>query len=281
VIDIGAGEAVTVGALSGTGTLRKTGGGTLAVAGFDDFAGPLQWSEGTVEVQARVLPEPFPLPGGMVSHLDASAASSVLCESDGTSVTNLLDASGGPRSARPPIGYPRPQRVAGALNGRLVNGAIQGMDGGYQIMSLLTADSATASAFAADRFAGADAARMARTGGQRLGEVLVFNRVLSDSERRDVEAYLVRKWFGRLPQGYAGAGVEVAKVEFGGGELRAQDSEATVTIRSLLGTEDVIMRLLQNPPDAAPNGLCPGGFAGFFSGAAGPARDKRRRQGHI
>ncbi|MFA7054487.1 MAG: hypothetical protein WC328_15850, partial [Kiritimatiellia bacterium] len=317
-IDVSAGK-VTVGALSGTGALLKTGGGTLAVAGFADLAGPLQLNEGTVEVQARVLPDPFPLPGGVVFHLDASLSGSVLCEADGISVTNLLDASAGPRSARPPVGYPRPQRVNGALNGlpvidfgasgtgccllwdapvktvrsvfwvigsqagggmplgtkesgdgtdflradvmkagvwnggssktlngatridgRLVNGALEGFSGGYQVMSLITAEDATASAFAADRFVGADAARMARTGGQRLGEVLVFNRVLSDLERRDVEAYLTRKWFGRLPQGYAGAGVELAKVESGGGDLRAQDSDATVTIRSLLGTEDVI-----------------------------------------
>jgi hypothetical protein len=318
-VEIAAGGTVSVGPLSGAGALTKRGGGTLATAGFDDFEGPLRLEAGAVEVRARVLPEPFTLPGGLLFHLDASAEGSVLCDADGVSVTNVLDASGGPRRASPADGYPRPQLLADALNGlpvidfgptntgccllwdaradtvrtvfwvigsqagggmplgtkesadgtdflradvsksgvwnggssktlngatrvdgRLINGALAGLTGGYQVMSLITADRATASAFAADRFAGADAARMARTGGQRLAEVLVYNRVLGDVERRDVEAYLSRKWFGRLPQGYAGAGVEVAKVAFAGGELRSEDAAAPVTIRSLLGAEDLV-----------------------------------------
>ena len=89
-------------------------------------------------------------------------------------------------------------------------------------------------------FRSADAAGLARTGGQKLAEVLVYDRVLGDLERRDVEAYLNRKWFGRLPQGYAGADVEVARVEFAGGELRTEDAGAPVTVRSLLGAEDLV-----------------------------------------
>lgn len=312
-------SAVSVGPLSGTGALEKKGAGTLKTAGFDDFEGPLKLSAGAVEVKARVLPEPFTLPGGLAFHLDASAAASVRCDADGVSVTNVTDASGGPRFALPADGQPRPQLLTGALNGlpvidfgassngccllwdvpvrsvrtvfwvigsqagggmplgtkasadgtdflrsnvslsgvwnggssktlngatridgRLVNGALAGLNGGYQVMSLVTPEPATASAFAADRFAGADAARMARTGGQRLGEVLVYNRVLSDVERRDVEAYLHRKWFGRLPQGYAGAAVDVAKVELAGGELRSADAGAEIAIRSLLGSTNLV-----------------------------------------
>jgi hypothetical protein len=318
-VEVAAGATVSVGPLSGTGALEKTGAGTLKVAGFDDFEGPLKLSAGAVEVKARALPEPFELPGGLAFHLDASAAASVRCDADGVSVTNLVDASGGARFAVPADGQPRPQLLADALNGlpvidfgvssngccllwdapvrtvrtvfwvigsqagggmplgtkagadgtdflrsdvgqpgvwnggssktlsgatriggRLVNGALAGLGGGYQVMSLVTPEPATASAFAADRFAGADAARMARTGGQRLGEVLVYNRVLSDVERRDVEAYLNRKWFGRLPQGYAGAGVDVARVELAGGELRSADAGAEIAIRSLLGATNLV-----------------------------------------
>jgi hypothetical protein len=318
-IEIAAGQTVSVGALSGTGALAKRGGGTLKTAGFDDFDGPLRLEAGAVEVKARELPEPFALPGGLLFHLDASAAGRVLCDADGVSVTNVLDASGGVRSASPADAYPRPQLLAGELNGlpvldfgaansgccllwssradtvrtifwvigsqagggmpigtkesadgadflradvsrlgvwnggsaktlngatrvdgRLISGALAGLTGGYQLMSLVTADRATASAFAADRFAGADAARMARTGGQRLAEVLVYNRVLSDQERRDVEAYLSRKWFGRLPQGYAGAGVEIARAEFAGGALRSEDAAAPVVVRSLQGAADLV-----------------------------------------
>lgn len=318
-VEVAAGATVSVGPLSGTGVLEKKGAGTLKTAGFDDFEGTLKLSAGAVEVKARALPEPFALPGGLAFHLDASAAASVRCDADGVSVTNLTDASGGPRYALPADGQPRPQLLAGALNGlpvidfgassngccllwdapvktvrtvfwvigsqagggmplgtkasadgtdflrsdvslpgvwnggssktlsgatriggRLVNGALAGLNGGYQVMSLVTPEPATASAFAADRFAGADAARMARTGGQRLGEVLAYNRVLSDLERRDVEAYLSRKWFGRLPQGYAGAAVDVARVELAGGELRASDAGAEIAIRSLLGSTNLL-----------------------------------------
>lgn len=42
------------------------------------------------------------------------------------------------------------------------------------------------------------------TGGFRLSEMLIYDRPLSDGERRDVEAYLTRKWFPqRAPMGYA------------------------------------------------------------------------------
>jgi len=319
-VEVGTAASVSVGSLSGTGALEKRGGGILKTAGFDDFAGPLKLSEGTVEVKARALPEPFLLPGGIAFHLDASAASRVLCDADGVSVTNLLDASGGPRYALPAEAQPRPQWVANALNGlpvidfgvssngccllwdtsvkavrtvfwvigsqsgggvllgtkesadgadfirsnvttalgvwnggssktlngmtridgRIVNGAVTGLSGGYQVVSLITAEPATASAFAADRFAGADAGRFARTGGQRLAEVIVYSRVLSDLERRDVEAYLNRKWFGRLPQGYVGAGVDVAKVEWAGGVLRSADAQAGITVRSLTGATNLV-----------------------------------------
>lgn len=52
------------------------------------------------------------------------------------------------------------------------------------------------------------------TGGQRLAEVLIYDRVISEEERLSVEAYLMRKW------GYLGAQTEpvnntVLKVEEG------------------------------------------------------------------
>ena len=320
-VEVAAGSAVAVGALGGTGAVEKRGGGTLKVAGLSDLAGTLKLLAGSVEVSARALPESFALPGGLAFHLDASAAGSVLCDADGTSVTNLLDASGGPRSASPASGQPRPQLAAGAaglnslpvidfgeagnsccllwdapvktvrtvfwvigsqagggmplgtrenadgsdflrsnvdaagiwnggrdkilngatrIDGRLINGANTGFNGDWQVVSLITTERATASAFAADRFANADAAGLARTGGQKLAEVLVYDRVLGDLERRDVEAYLNRKWFGRLPQGYAGADIELAKLEAAGGELRAEDAAASITVRSLLGATDIV-----------------------------------------
>lgn len=39
--------------------------------------------------------------------------------------------------------------------------------------------------------------------GERLGEVVIYNEVLSSEQRRDVEAYLAWKWCGRAINGYA------------------------------------------------------------------------------
>ena len=45
-----------------------------------------------------------------------------------------------------------------------------------------------------------DRAVSGRVGGKRLCEVVAFNRVLSDYERSEVEAYLKAKWYGEMPQ---------------------------------------------------------------------------------
>lgn len=51
-----------------------------------------------------------------------------------------------------------------------------------------------------------------RKGGLRLGELLVWKRPLSETEVRDAEAYLTKKWFGRELPGYQAASVTLPDV---------------------------------------------------------------------
>jgi len=68
------------------------------------------------------------------------------------------------------------------------------LSGGYQVLSIVPSGPCLVDGFAFDRYPTfAD-----RQGGQRLGEVLFFDRTLSDTDRIAVESYLNYKWFNRF-----------------------------------------------------------------------------------
>ena len=88
-----------------------------------------------------------------------------------------------------------------------------GLSGGYDLMSMVMKDTAT----------GADADGLAfdgrilkgenyssRTGRQRIGEIIVYNRVLSAEEREKVEGYLAAKWFNGQQSSTNAASVSLA-----------------------------------------------------------------------
>jgi len=77
------------------------------------------------------------------------------------------------------------------LNGQSVNARAVGLSGGYDIVSVTQSSDLTADGLAFDR------GNTARSGGQRLAELIVYNRTLSDDERRQVERYLYEKWFSK------------------------------------------------------------------------------------
>ena len=56
-------------------------------------------------------------------------------------------------------------------------------------MSIVQSSGLTADGLAFDRGFGAG-----RSGGQRLDELIIYDRMLSDTERRQVEHYLYDKW---------------------------------------------------------------------------------------
>ena len=70
-----------------------------------------------------------------------------------------------------------------------VNGTTDAMPSGFWLVAVSTTNSVTASHLALDR--------TYRSGGQQLAEVMIYDRLLSQSERQSTEACLMLKWFGQ------------------------------------------------------------------------------------
>ena len=88
---------------------------------------------------------------------------------------------------------PNVKNGATYINGQAVNGTTTGLSGGYQLVDIVTAGNTAANALAAGN------SIPARTGGQQLGELIVYNTALTDAQRQAVEQYLDIKWFGEGP----------------------------------------------------------------------------------
>jgi hypothetical protein len=84
------------------------------------------------------------------------------------------------------------------LDGNAVNGATNGYRGMTEVLSF----AATAS-FKASYFGYYGDSDGTSAGTERLGEILLFDTALADSARADIEAYLMKKWFGRARVGYS------------------------------------------------------------------------------
>ena len=76
------------------------------------------------------------------------------------------------------------------LNGgaTAINGTTTSMPPGHWLASVITSGTVEASRLACDR--------TFRTGGQQMAELLIYDRALTESERKSTEAYLMLKWFG-------------------------------------------------------------------------------------
>ena len=73
------------------------------------------------------------------------------------------------------------------LNGALINGTAAVLASSFNLVSLITSGNVGASSLCGDR--------VYRSGGQRIAEVILYNRALSATERQSVETYLRHKWF--------------------------------------------------------------------------------------
>ena len=82
------------------------------------------------------------------------------------------------------------------LNGAPVTPTAVGLSGAYDLVAFSTypGGGITTDGLAIDAYN--------RTGGQQLGEVLLFDRALTLRERLDIEAYLMKKWFDVATPGY-------------------------------------------------------------------------------
>lgn len=84
-------------------------------------------------------------------------------------------------------------------NGVAVDGTAVGLNGGYELVTTLTSGGATVNGLAKEmrtNLTGGQADGAKRSGGQRLAEMLIYDRVLTDDERMATETYLRQKWFG-------------------------------------------------------------------------------------
>ncbi len=85
------------------------------------------------------------------------------------------------------------------VNGALVNGSSFAMPttlhGGFNLVEVLTTGNVTADSFNKDR--------SYHAGNQYQAEVIIYDRLLSEQERLQVEAYLTSKWFTAPVSGYA------------------------------------------------------------------------------
>ncbi len=75
------------------------------------------------------------------------------------------------------------------LNGSPVNGSGTPLPENYSVISLVTTGNVEASNLCSDR-------NRYRSGGQQIAEIIIYDRALTDQERRETEAYLNFKWFG-------------------------------------------------------------------------------------
>lgn len=304
---------VTLGHLTGVGTLSKTGASTLSVLDAHDYLGTLSLGGGSLKFAVSAIPS-APASNAYF-HVDASVTNSFVL--DGTSgVLAWQDWRGNGRAASLQGGFVAPVFVPGVMNGKPVVdfgalgslralqwnhtnnniraaflvfqsassyasilgsvGSDQAQDffrgsggqlyntdatpsravmyganyvNGWQIDPMLTAlpesfcvisalatSDARACAFAMNR------TDMGQTGGQRLAEVIIYNRALTDQERRDTEAYLMYKWLGRSAPGYGAADAPVTpKVAFSGNSLTVQvDGTGTAALGSVSGNGDLI-----------------------------------------
>ncbi len=80
------------------------------------------------------------------------------------------------------------------MNGLTVNGTTTAFGAGaMKLLSVVTTDNVTANSIAKDRnIAG-------RSWRGDIGEILIYDRALTDEERLQVEQYLMRKWLGTMP----------------------------------------------------------------------------------
>lgn len=107
-----------------------------------------------------------------------------------------------------------------------VNGqAIDPMKEGYEAPTWQVVVLRVPSSLALVRFLGAaGSVAFSNPGGMRIGEVMAWNRPLSEDEAVDVSAYLMKKWLGRTPVGYDdGGGVPQVQTVRIGGESAAVD----------------------------------------------------------
>ncbi len=92
------------------------------------------------------------------------------------------------------------QNAALYLDGQKLAPKVDGFSGGYQLLEMVMPSVGRANAFCFDRVPSRN-----RAGGQRIGEVLLYARALTDPERLQTSAYLAKKWFNNTLRAVPGS----------------------------------------------------------------------------
>lgn len=129
------------------------------------------------------------------------------------------------------------------INGKSVDGASEGFTGAPELFSFTT----DGNAFQAGAFGYYNAG-----GGEQayevLGEIILFNEILTDDTRSGIEAYLMKKWLGRLPPGYVDwTGATVG----GAGTVSVERQRDLPTFADFTGTLDLDAETLSFTLDGA------------------------------
>lgn len=120
------------------------------------------------------------------------------------------------------------------INGDRADMHFSGLSGGYDLVAFRNTTARNASGFAMRNNANT---YPNRTGGQRLAEVIIYDRTLTDQEVKDTQAYLAKKWFDRDMPGYGAA--ELKNVEF-----RQNDYFSTDSTLTQQGTEPLSVEMM-------------------------------------
>lgn len=115
------------------------------------------------------------------------------------------------------------------LNGQPADFQYSGLSGDYDLFSFVWNQDTTggsASGFAIRGGMVVESQKYPeRSGGQRLAEVILYQRALTDQERRDTEAYLYYKWFNKTLAGYGAPKINTLRAQ-GGNALEQKGTNA-------------------------------------------------------
>lgn len=82
----------------------------------------------------------------------------------------------------------------------------------------------------------ANSANWVCSGGFLLAEMILYDKKVNEVERRDVEAYLQRKWFGKIPDGYCDGAFTLASLTVDGNVSVENAGNAPLAVESVKGS---------------------------------------------
>ncbi len=74
------------------------------------------------------------------------------------------------------------------------------------------------------------------SGGFQLAEMILYDKTLTEVERRDVEAYLQRKWFGKIPDGYCDGAFTLSSLTVDGNVSMENTGNAPLAVEHVKGS---------------------------------------------